>query len=143
MSEYEAILQALREDEAEVQRRLANGTPAANSPRLPLPQSPRETRLTKHGQVSAINVLLRALAALPQPCSYADLILACWRASPMQFGLPGYESDYPDTNRVGSVLYGHRGAIGQGLVRRVPGEGKQFELTEAARKRKSGGQACS
>ena len=43
-----------------------------------------------------------------------DLIVACWRAHPEQFGLQGY--DYPDSNRIVTKVYGANGLIGRGCL---------------------------
>lgn len=81
--------------------------------------------------LSGISVIIRCLRTLPQPVSYAALVLSCWRAAPALFGLPCMQDEHPDSNRVSCALYGTRGAIGRGLVRSVPGAGKRYELTEA------------
>lgn len=61
-------------------------------------------------------LILDVARGLPQPWHTTDLVLACWRAYPERFGIPGHPQ-YPDTNRVLCKLpdlaaRGHVSAIG-------------------------------
>lgn len=44
----------------------------------------------------------------------ADLVVETWKKNPDEFGLAGYEKQYPDSNRVISKLYGVRGMLRSG-----------------------------
>jgi hypothetical protein len=61
--------------------------------------------------------LLRVARTLPQPFTLNDVSVALWRAHPDAFGMKGYP--YPDNHKVHYILYGSRGLIAKGLVRRV------------------------
>jgi hypothetical protein len=61
--------------------------------------------------------LLRAGRTLPQPFTLNDVSVAAWRACPEFFGMKGYP--YPDNHKVHYILYGERGLIAKGLIRRV------------------------
>jgi hypothetical protein len=61
--------------------------------------------------------LLRVARTLPQPFTLNDVSVALWRAHPEAFGMRGYP--YPDNHKVHYILYGSRGLIAKGLVRRV------------------------
>ncbi len=72
--------------------------------------------------------LLRVAATLPQPFTLNDISVAVWKACPDFFGMNGYP--YPDNHKVHYILYGNRGLVAKGLLRRVR-EGL-FEVPEAA-----------
>ena len=61
--------------------------------------------------------LLRVARAIPQPFTLNDISVAVWRACPDFFGMKGYP--YPDNHKVHYILYGDRGLIAKGLIRRV------------------------
>jgi hypothetical protein len=61
--------------------------------------------------------LLRVAGTLPQPFTLNDISVAVWRACPEFFGMRGYP--YPDNHKVHYILYGNRGLIAKGLIRRV------------------------
>ncbi len=61
--------------------------------------------------------LLRAARAIPQPFTLNDVSVAAWRACPEFFGMKGYP--YPDNHKVHYILYGSRGLIARGIIRRV------------------------
>jgi hypothetical protein len=54
-------------------------------------------------------------AKLPQPHAFEALIVACWKASPVDFCLDGYP-EYPCTNRVAATLYARNGPLKTGLL---------------------------
>jgi hypothetical protein len=61
--------------------------------------------------------LLRVARTIPQPFTLNDISVAVWRAHPEFFGMRGYP--YPDNHKVHYILYGGRGLIAKGLLRRV------------------------
>lgn len=61
--------------------------------------------------------LLRVARTIPQPFTLNDISVAVWRACPDFFGMRGYP--YPDNHKVHYILYGDRGLIAKGLIRRV------------------------
>jgi hypothetical protein len=72
--------------------------------------------------------LLRVARSIPQPFTLNDISVAVWRACPGFFGMRGYP--YPDNHKVHYILYGTRGLIARGLIRRV--RQGLFRVPEAA-----------
>ena len=72
--------------------------------------------------------LLRVARSIPQPFTLNDISVAVWRACPEFFGMRGYP--YPDNHKVHYILYGTRGLIAKGLIRRV--RQGLFRVPEAA-----------
>lgn len=66
------------------------------------------------------------------PFSAEALIVASWHISPKAFGLKGFAEQYPDSNRVLSVIMGERGLARQGLLEKVGV--KLYTLSERGRK---------
>jgi hypothetical protein len=61
--------------------------------------------------------LLRVARTIPQPFTLNDISVAAWQACLEFFGMRGYP--YPDNHKVHYILYGDRGLIAKGMVRRV------------------------
>src|SRR5438132_5696149 len=61
--------------------------------------------------------LLRVARTIPQPFTLNDISVAVWKACPEFFGMKGYP--YPDNHKVHFILYGQRGLVAKGLLRRV------------------------
>jgi hypothetical protein len=61
--------------------------------------------------------LLRVARTIPQPFTLNDISVAVWKACPEFFGMKGYP--YPDNHKVHYILYGDRGLIAKGMIRRV------------------------
>src|SRR5580658_4544772 len=61
--------------------------------------------------------LLRVARTISQPFTLNDISVAVWKACPDFFGMKGYP--YPDNHKVHYILYGDRGLIAKGLMRRV------------------------
>ena len=61
--------------------------------------------------------LLQVARTIPQPFTLNDISVAVWRASPDFFGMKGYP--YPDNHKVHYILYGTRGLIAKGIIKRV------------------------
>ncbi len=61
--------------------------------------------------------LLQVARTIPQPFTLNDISVAVWRACPDFFGMKGYP--YPDNHKVHYILYGNRGLIAKGIIRRV------------------------
>ena len=61
--------------------------------------------------------LLRVARTIPQPFTLNDISVAVWTACPQFFGMKGYP--YPDNHKVHYILYGSRGLIARGIIRRV------------------------
>lgn len=85
----------------------------------------RAERAVQRSCQSCQQAVLAALELADRPLSPPELVLASWRASPELFGLRGHEGEHPDSNRVLSYLYGRRGLVRRGLVRRL--EDGRFE----------------
>lgn len=66
------------------------------------------------------------------PFSAEALIVACWKGSPKTFGLKGFADQYPDSNRVLSVIMGERGLARQGWLTKVGT--KLYTLSDRGRK---------
>jgi hypothetical protein len=75
-------------------------------------QALREFRASGHWVT-----LLRVARTIPQPFTLNDISVAVWRADPEAFGMNGYP--YPDNHKVHYILYGTRGLIAKGIIRRV------------------------
>ena len=61
--------------------------------------------------------LLRVARSIPQPFTLNDISVAVWRDCPDFFGMKGYP--YPDNHKVHYILYGRRGLIARGIIKRV------------------------
>jgi hypothetical protein len=61
--------------------------------------------------------LLRVARTIPPPFTLNDISVAVWQARPDVFGMRGYP--YPDNHKVHYILYGSRGLIAKGIVKRV------------------------
>ncbi len=61
--------------------------------------------------------LLRVARTIPQPFTLNDISVAVWRARPEVFGMRGYP--HPDNHKVHYILYGSRGLIAKGIIKRV------------------------
>jgi hypothetical protein len=61
--------------------------------------------------------LLRVARTIPQPFTLNDISVAVWQACPDFFGMKGYP--YPDNHKVHYILYGSRGLIARGIIKRV------------------------
>jgi hypothetical protein len=61
--------------------------------------------------------LLRVARSIPQPFTLNDISVAVWKACPEFFGMRGYS--YPDNHKVHYILYGTRGLIAKGIIKRV------------------------
>src|SRR5947209_5038997 len=61
--------------------------------------------------------LLRTARTIPQPFTLNDISVAVWKACPEFFGMKGYP--YPDNHKVHYILYGTRGLIAKGIIKRV------------------------
>jgi hypothetical protein len=72
---------------------------------------------------STLAKLVVAAAALStstrRRVAVSDLVVRAWQLYPESFGLRGYESIYPDANKVLSKLFGVEGAVARGYLRRV------------------------
>ena len=63
------------------------------------------------------HLLMRVAHTIPQPFTLNDISIALWQAHPEVFGMKGHP--YPDNHKVHYILYGTRGLVAQGLIRRV------------------------
>src|SRR5258708_1846409 len=61
--------------------------------------------------------LLQVARTIPQPFTLNDISVAVWHARPEVFGMRGYP--YPDNHKVHYILYGSRGLIAKGIIKRV------------------------
>jgi hypothetical protein len=62
-------------------------------------------------------ILLRVARTIPQPFTLNDISVAVWQARPDVFGMRGYP--HPDNHKVHYILYGSRGLIAKGIIKRV------------------------
>jgi hypothetical protein len=62
-------------------------------------------------------VLLQVARTIPQPFTLNDISVAVWKAHPEFFGMKGYP--YPDNHKVHYILYGTRGLVAKGIIKRV------------------------
>ena len=70
-------------------------------------------------------VLLQAAQSLHQPFSLSALVVAAFRLDPKRFSLPGFPH-YPSDNAVKVRLYGRRGLLSRGNIKKV---GDKYEVT--------------
>lgn len=63
--------------------------------------------------------ILAVALTLPQPFRESDLIVAVWRRYPIEFGLPGYQDQHPNSNAVKTKLFGASGLIARGELEAV------------------------
>jgi hypothetical protein len=61
--------------------------------------------------------LLQVARTIPQPFTLNDISVAVWQARPEVFGMRGYP--HPDNHKVHYILYGSRGLIAKGIIKRV------------------------
>ncbi len=60
--------------------------------------------------------VLQAAKSLPGPFDVTDLIVAAWQLDREAMGLRKYKRQYPDSNKISSVIYGQRGLIARGFL---------------------------
>jgi hypothetical protein len=77
----------------------------------------RRRSISRHRSSGHWLTLLRVARTIPQPFTLNDISVAVWRAHPEFFGMKGYA--YPDNHKVHYILYGTRGLIAKGIIRRV------------------------
>ena len=90
---------------------------AANPTLVALARAPRPVRAAGVAGCAAQR-LLEVARALPQPFTVEALVVAAWVAYPHVFGLRGWAGQYPSDNTVKTYLYGRRGLIGRGFLRK-------------------------
>lgn len=61
-------------------------------------------------------VAMRVLAGMPMPVDQSDLTIALWREDRETFGMRGFETLYPNSKTVSSLI---QELIGKGLLERV------------------------
>ncbi len=88
----------------------------------------RRQKLQKLRSTGHWQTLLRVARTLTQPFTLNDISVAVWQADPEFFGMRGYP--YPDNHKVHYILYGTRGLVAKGMIRRVR-EG-MFEVPDPA-----------
>ena len=64
-------------------------------------------------------MVLRIAKTLSQPFTLTQLVLACWKSDPKQFGLPGAEDQSASDRKVYVPFCGERGLIRLNLLRKV------------------------
>jgi len=81
--------------------------------------------------MTVVEKILLAAHALEQggtsPFTAEELVVRCWQMDKDLFGLQGYSSDYPDSNRILTNIMGSKGLKAKGWIEKV-GE-KQYRLT--------------
>jgi hypothetical protein len=63
--------------------------------------------------------VLTAALRIGKPFTVEDLTIECWLNDEESFGLAGYEGLSADVRKVATKLYGVRGLIAQGLLRKI------------------------
>jgi hypothetical protein len=76
--------------------------------------------------------LVAVASTLPQPFTLSDLVLACWRGWPDDFGLAGAERASASDSRVRACLYGARGLVATGWIDQ---DGKSYRIGKRAEKK--------
>jgi hypothetical protein len=77
----------------------------------------KERAKARKSPASAAEKLLDALDDRPNEwLTIEQLTVTAWNKYPLAFGLRGYETQHPCTNRVKVTLYGARGLLAQGLL---------------------------
>jgi hypothetical protein len=77
----------------------------------------RKTTLKKLRANGHWLTLLRVARTIPQPFTLNDISVAVWQTCPEFFGMKGYP--YPDNHKVHYILYGEKGLIAKGYIKRV------------------------
>jgi hypothetical protein len=91
--------------------------------------SVRRKKIKKLRATSQWMTVMRVARQISQPFMLNDLSVACFKQDPINFGLKGYPQ-YPDNHRIHYILYGDKGLIAAGLLKRVS-EGL-FEVADNA-----------
>src|SRR2546421_8278701 len=78
----------------------------------------RRRTIKKLRATSQWMTVMRVARQIKQPFTLNDLSVACFREDVKNFGLKGYPQ-YPDNHRIHYILYGEKGLIAAGLLRRV------------------------
>jgi len=69
-----------------------------------------------------------AASELPQPFTFAELLLRSWHHCSEAFGLEDGKLVHPDARKLQNILYGFRGLIGTGYIVR---DGEKFRSVPA------------
>jgi hypothetical protein len=96
-----------------------NGPTCADCDRLYKDDAKNATRHERMRRVIMVNNATRIFdvaRTLTPPWTLEDLVVACWKAHPDQFGMQGRRNEYPCSQSVLSKVYGDRGLIRRGLV---------------------------
>ncbi len=83
-------------------------------------KSGRPPRLTQREAV------LRAALTFGRPFTLAELVVLAWERHRDLFGLPGYKARHPSDSAVRVYLFGKRGLVARGLLRKA---GDLYEVT--------------
>ena len=78
----------------------------------------RRKTIKKLRATSQWMTVLHVARRIPQPFTLNDLSVASFREDPKNFGMKGYPQ-YPDNHRIHYILYGEKGLIAAGLLRRI------------------------
>ncbi len=78
----------------------------------------RRKKIKKLRATSQWLTVMRVARQIKQPFMLNDLSVACFKEDPVNFGLKGYPQ-YPDNHRIHYILYGEKGLIAAGLLKRV------------------------
>jgi len=82
--------------------------------------------------VDHILLAARELGGDGSPFTAEDLVVQAWKRSPDHFGLQGYASQHPDSNRVLTKIMGSESPLRKkGFLRKVGS--KQYQLTDVGR----------
>jgi hypothetical protein len=78
----------------------------------------RRKKIKKLRATSQWLTVMRVARQIKQPFMLNDLSVACFNQDSVNFGLKGYPQ-YPDNHRIHYILYGEKGLIAAGLLKRV------------------------
>lgn len=90
-------------------------------------------------QEKILRAIFEVAGGTTRVCAYEDIVVKAWKMWPEEFGLRGYDHQYPDSSDLHKPLYGPLKR--EGLVR---SSNKKFGLTErglaAVERLQSGGE---
>jgi hypothetical protein len=115
--------QAIRAAEAAQRAETVSGEP---QPRVRGARFGKRVRVPHPASLSQGDLIVIALKHQPRAVTLSDLVICCWKLNSRVFGLAGHEEQYPCSSKVRAALFGARGLLAKGRVRKV---GNLFEAT--------------
>ena len=78
----------------------------------------RRSKIKRFRASSQWMMVMRVARRIPHPFTLNDLSVACFLEDAVNFGMKGHPQ-YPDNHRIHYILYGEKGLIAAGLLRRI------------------------